>query len=89
MPCDGIRKGFDSPRALHLRIMSKPKAAQFPLGKSEKIDVALQRPTVNLREAENVGEQAAAVTHQGGETPFVKSGAGWGGGHVHDLWNRE
>jgi hypothetical protein len=67
--------------------MSKSLASRFPLGKSEKIDVALQRPTVNFKEAENLGEQAAAVTHQGGTNPFTKSG--WGGGHAHDLWNKE
>lgn len=66
--------------------MSKAIASQFPLGKSEKLNVALQRPTVNLREAENVGEEAAAVTHQGGQSQFTKSG--WGG-HVHNLWDRE
>jgi len=31
-------------------------------GKDEKIDVALNRPTVNVKEAENVGEQASAAT---------------------------
>jgi len=36
------------------------KSGQFPLGKSEKINVAVQRPNVNVREAENLGEQAAA-----------------------------
>ena len=30
--------------------------------KDEKLDVALQRPTVNLKEAENTGEQAEAAT---------------------------
>jgi len=35
-----------------------------PIGRSEKTNVALQRPTVNLREAENLGEEAvAAASH--------------------------
>ena len=65
------------------------KAGQFPLGLagSEKINVAVQRPNVNVREAENVGEQMAAVTHQAQPNKFTKSG--WGGGHVHSLWDRE
>ncbi len=37
-----------------------------------KIDVALQRPTVNLREAENVGEQLAAETRRN-QAPFTFS----------------
>ena len=36
------------------------KAPAF--GKDEKLDVALQRPTVNIKEAENTGEQAEAAT---------------------------
>lgn len=77
--------------------MSK-KAGQFPLGLagSEKINVAVQRPTVNVREAENVGEQAAALNRQNGVpgTPSqpIKNNltkSGWGGGHVHNLWERE
>jgi len=36
---------------------------KFPLGKSEKFSVAVQRPSVNLKEAENLGEQAAAAAH--------------------------
>jgi hypothetical protein len=77
--------------------MSK-RGTQFPLGVagSEKVNVAVQRPTVNLREAENVGEQMAAVNHQKAVpgvdsqpigSPFKKSG--WGGGHAHNLWERE
>jgi hypothetical protein len=66
--------------------MTKSAASQFPLGKSEKVDVALNRPTVNLKEAENLGEQAAAVTHQGQPNNLTKSG--WGG-HVNSLWDRE
>jgi hypothetical protein len=74
------------------------KSGQFPLGLagSEKVNVAVQRPTVNVREAENVGEQMAAenrqhavpgVPSQPVKSPLTKSG--WGGGHVHSLWDRE
>lgn len=76
--------------------MSK-HTGQFPLGlaNSEKVNVAVQRPTVNVREAENVGEEMAAVNRQQG-IPGVNSQpvgnkltkSGWGG-HVHDLWQRE
>jgi hypothetical protein len=38
-------------------------AGKFPLGRSEKFNVAVQRPSVNVREAENLGEQAAAAAH--------------------------
>ncbi len=34
-----------------------------------RVNVAIQRPTVNLREAENVGEQLAAETRRNQE-PF-------------------
>lgn len=43
--------------------MTKPHGA-FPLAQqSGPINVALQRPTVNLKEAENVAEEAAATAH--------------------------
>lgn len=77
--------------------MSK-HAGGFPLGLagSEKINVAVQRPTVNVREAENVGEEMAKTNRQVGvpgtpsspiKSPLTKSG--WGGGHVHNMWDRE
>lgn len=44
--------------------MPSHKAGSFQLGKSEKVDVALQRPNVNVKEAENQGEQARAATGQ-------------------------
>lgn len=37
------------------------KAVGLPLGQDTKTNVAVQRPNVNLREAENVGEQASAA----------------------------
>jgi hypothetical protein len=42
----------------------------FPLGKSEKMNVALQRPTVNVKEAENVAEEASAAAEK--SQPGVK-----------------
>jgi hypothetical protein len=37
---------------------------QFPIGiPSGRVNLAVQRPTVNLREAENVSEEAAAASH--------------------------
>jgi len=51
----------------------KPQG-QFPLGGSGgKINVAVQRPTVNLKEAENVGEQAAAAAQSIAASPTVLS----------------
>jgi hypothetical protein len=46
----------------------------FPLGRGESgpINVALQRPTVNLKEAENVGEQAAAAANNEPKLTFTK-----------------
>lgn len=45
----------------------------FPLGRGDgPINVALQRPTVNLKEAENVGEQAAATAHNEPRLTFSK-----------------
>jgi hypothetical protein len=41
------------------------RSGQFPLGGTGgPINVAVQRPTVNIKEAENVGEQAAAAVHE-------------------------
>jgi hypothetical protein len=39
---------------------------------SGPINVALQRPTVNIKEAENVGEQAAAAAHNEPTLSFTK-----------------
>ena len=55
------------------------KASDFPLGKSNKFDVALQRPTVNLKESENVASQAAAVLRKNDPTVrFAKHGTFFG-----------
>jgi len=60
--------------------MAKPQG-NYPLGKSEigkseKINVALMRPTVNVKEAENVAEQAEAVAHTApSPVKFSKHGA--------------
>jgi len=36
--------------------------SEFPVGiPSGKVNVAVQRPTVNVREAENLGEEAASL----------------------------
>jgi len=37
------------------------KPGVMPLGKDTPFNVAVQRPTVNIKEAENVAEEAAAV----------------------------
>lgn len=51
--------------------MSKSKAMR-PIGGlgSGPINVAVQRPTVNVREAENLGEEAQAAAHTNVETGF-------------------
>lgn len=41
--------------------MKLPQVGPYAAGNDSKINVAVQRPTVDLREAENVGEQAAAA----------------------------
>jgi hypothetical protein len=71
-------------------------AGQFPLGPAnEKVNIAVQRPTVNVREAENIGEQMAAANRQKG-VPGVSSQPigsklaknGWGGGgHLHKMFD--
>ena len=44
-------------------------AGQFPVGlPSGKENVAVQRPTVNLREAENVGAEMASVAQRSAAT---------------------
>ena len=49
--------------------------SNIPLGQSEKINVAVQRPTVNVKEAENVGEQAAAANRANlPQVQFLKHG---------------
>jgi hypothetical protein len=67
--------------------MPKAKANEFPLGfqDSKRVNVAVQRPTVNVREAENLGEQAAAEAKQPVKNNLTKSG--WGEGHLHDLFS--
>jgi hypothetical protein len=41
------------------------QSGQFPAGlPSGKVNVALQRPTVNLKEAENVGAELASVAQR-------------------------
>ena len=64
----------------------------MPLGKSEKINVAVQRPTVNLKEAENIGEQAdAAARASAPEVKFSKHGT-FGPSPAHpvaDLWGKD
>jgi len=39
-----------------------PQVGPYAAGHDSKANIAVQRPTVNLREAENVGEQFAAET---------------------------
>ncbi len=39
--------------------MRAPQVGPFAAGNDEKINVAVQRPSVNLREAENLGEETA------------------------------
>ena len=65
--------------------MPSPKG-NFPIGKSEKINVALQRPTVNVKEAENVGEQAeAAARASQPQVQFSKHGTMPGYKPVHPV----
>lgn len=47
----------------------------LPLGPSgPPVNVAVQRPTVNVKEAENLGEQAKAVSGHPAGTVFAKHG---------------
>ena len=39
-----------------------PQSGPYAAGNDTPINVAVQRPTVNLREAENLGEQIGAET---------------------------
>jgi len=51
------------------------KVAQGPpIGKSVKINVALQRPSLNIKEAENQGLQAAAAARNAEPMTFAKHG---------------
>ncbi len=64
----------------------------FPLGKSQKINVALQRPSVNLKEAENAGAQAMALTRKSQPpAPISKlNKIGPTPGHaVMDMWGKD
>lgn len=45
-------------------------AGSLPLGKNTPLNVAVQRPTVNMREAENLNEQAAAVANRNNPEGF-------------------
>jgi hypothetical protein len=76
-------------RGLNWRLM-KAQISPFNPGR-EKTNVAVQRPTVNLKEAENLGEQAeaAARTTQPG-VRFGKHGTFFGPSPVHPveaLWD--
>lgn len=54
--------------------------SELPLGKDTPVNVAVKRPTVNLKESENVGEQAAAAVRQ--KRPvFAKHGTYWPSPH--------
>jgi hypothetical protein len=47
----------------------------MPVGPSGgPANVAVQRPTVNIKEAENLGEQAVATTHARQDFTFAKHG---------------
>ena len=65
--------------------MPKPQG-NFPLGKSEKFNVAVQRSSVNLKEAENQGEQAmAAARTVAPPVRFSKHGTFPGGNPAHSV----
>lgn len=53
----------------------------LPLAKDTPVNVAVQRPTVNLRESENVNEQAAAVANRNNPEGFRFSKHGTLGPH--------
>lgn len=42
--------------------MKLPQVGPYAAGNDSKVNVAVQRPTVNLREAENMGEEISAET---------------------------
>lgn len=50
--------------------------SMLPVGPTgEKVDVAVQRPTVNVKEAENLGEQAGAAARNAAQgMTFAKHG---------------
>lgn len=53
------------------------QVGQFPAGLPQgKVNVAVQRPTVNVREAENMGEEMASVAQRSAAvgTTFSKHG---------------
>ena len=49
--------------------MKIPQVGPYAAGNDSPVDVAVQRPTVNLREALNRGEELAAATRRNQE-PF-------------------
>jgi hypothetical protein len=49
--------------------MKAPQVGPFAAGNDEKIDVAVMRPTTNLREAENLGEATAGEVRRN-QQPF-------------------
>jgi hypothetical protein len=58
--------------------------SELPLAKDTPVNVAVKRPSVNLKEAENVGEQASAATHQK-QPMFSKHGTYWPTPHPIDA----
>jgi len=54
--------------------LNTPSESNAPLGKSEKLNVALQRPSVNIKESENQGEQAASLTQRIKKSAGIDSG---------------
>lgn len=54
--------------------------SELPLGKDTPVNVAVKRPNVNLKESENVGEQAAAAVHAK-QPRFSKHGTYWPTAH--------
>jgi hypothetical protein len=69
----------------------KKMTGSLPLGQDTKINVAVQRPSVNLKEAANVSEQAAAaVAHITQPQPtFAKHGTFVSTPHpISSAWDR-
>ena len=52
-----------------------------PLQNAGPVNVALQRPTVNLKESENVSEQARAIAHTQPQPTFSKHATFYGTPH--------
>lgn len=70
--CDAGGKRLDSSHVHHLKGPMK-QLGVLPMGKNTPVNVGVQRSSVDLKEAENVGEQAKSIADRYSNQQFQNS----------------